>query len=123
MLDHIYINVSDYERSKEFYGRALEPLGVSLVFEREPNTAGFGREGRPQFFITDQREPTTENLHIAFSSPDRATVDAFHAAALEAGGTDNGAPGVRDIYHPTYYGAFVLDPDGNNIEAVCHRPG
>jgi catechol 2,3-dioxygenase-like lactoylglutathione lyase family enzyme len=121
MLDHIYLNVSDYERSKEFYARALEPLGVSLVFEREPSTAGFGREGRPQFFITDQREPTTENVHVAFSSPDRATVDAFHAAAVEAGGTDNGAPGLR-WYHPDYYGGYVLDPDGNNIEAVCHQP-
>jgi catechol 2,3-dioxygenase-like lactoylglutathione lyase family enzyme len=122
VLDHIYVNVSDYERSRGFYEKALAPLGVSLVFEREPNTAAFGREGRPQFFITDQRKPTTENLHVAFSCPDRATVDAFHAAALEAGGTDNGAPGVREIYHPAYYGAYVLDPDGNNIEACCHTP-
>jgi|SRR5262245_36404861 len=121
MLDHIYLNVSDYKRSRDFYAQALAPLGATLVFEREPNTAAFGREGRPQFFITDQREPTTENVHVAFSSPDRATVDAFHAAALEAGGADNGEPGVRE-YHPTYYGAFVLDPDGNNIEVVCHRP-
>ena len=119
MLDHIYLNVSDYERSRGFYERALAPLGASLVFEREPSTAAFGREGRPQFFITEEREPTTENVHVAFSAPDRATVDAFHAAALEAGGTDNGGPGPRE-YHPTYYGAFVLDPDGNNVEAVCH---
>jgi catechol 2,3-dioxygenase-like lactoylglutathione lyase family enzyme len=122
VLDHIYLNVSDYERSRDFYERALRPLGVTLVFEREPDTAGFGRQGRPQFFIAGEREPTTENVHVAFSCPDRATVEAFHAAAIEAGGTDNGAPGVREIYHPTYYGAFVLDPDGNNIEAVCHRP-
>lgn len=74
------------------------------------------------FWITDQRQPTTENVHVAFTAPDRATVDAFHAAALEAGGTDNGPPGIREVYHPTYYGAFVLDLDGNNIEAVCHHP-
>jgi catechol 2,3-dioxygenase-like lactoylglutathione lyase family enzyme len=119
VLDHIYLNVSNYKRSRRFYRKALAPLGVSLVFEREPNTAAFGSEGRPQFFITDQRTPITENLHIAFSSPDRERVDAFHLAALEAGGTDNGGPGVREIYHPSYYGAFVLDPDGNNVEAVC----
>src|SRR5262245_56183431 len=122
MLDHIYLNVSDYERSRSFYEQALAPLGVSLVFEREPNTAAFGREGRPQLFNTDPRGPTPETIHVAFSSPDRATVNAFHTAALGAGGTDNGEPGIRE-YHPTYYGAFVLDPDGNNVEAVCHMPG
>lgn len=122
MLDHLGINVSDYERSREFYARALEPLGYSLLMEPIPRTGGFGRDGKPEFWITDRRQPTTENVHVAIASPDRATVDAFHAAALEAGGTDNGAPGVREIYHPHYYGAFVLDPDSNNIEAVCHRP-
>jgi catechol 2,3-dioxygenase-like lactoylglutathione lyase family enzyme len=122
MLDHIYVNVSNYDQSRDFYEKALAPLGASLVFEREPSTAAFGREGRPQFFLTEEREPTTENVHVAFSAPDRPTVDAFHAAAVGAGGTDNGGPGVREIYHPTYYGAFVLDPDGNNIEACCHKP-
>jgi catechol 2,3-dioxygenase-like lactoylglutathione lyase family enzyme len=122
MLDHIGLNVSDYARSRDFYARALAPLGLSLQMEPMPRTGGFGVEGNPGFWITDQREPTTENVHVAFTAPDRATVDAFHAAALEAGGTDNGPPGVREVYHPTYYGAYVLDPDGNNVEVVCHRP-
>jgi catechol 2,3-dioxygenase-like lactoylglutathione lyase family enzyme len=122
MLDHVGVNVSDYERSREFYKGALAPLGFSLLMEPVPRTGGFGSEGKPWFWITDQREPTTENMHVAFAAPDRATVDAFHAAALEAGGRDNGAPGIRPIYHPDYYGAYVLDPDGNNVEVVCHRP-
>jgi catechol 2,3-dioxygenase-like lactoylglutathione lyase family enzyme len=122
MLDHIGLNVSDYDRSRDFYARALAPLGFSLLMEPAPRIGGFGRDRKPTFWITDQRQPTTENVHVAFESPDRDTVDAFHAAALEAGGTDNGGPGLREIYHPQYYGAFVRDPDGNNIEAVCHRP-
>ena len=122
MLDHVGINVSDYDRSRAFYGRALAPLGISMLMEPVPRMCGFGRDRKPFFWITDQREPTTENVHVAFAVDDRATVDAFHAAALEAGGTDNGGPGIRDIYHPNYYGAFVRDPDGNNVEAVCHRP-
>ena len=122
MLDHIALNVSDYERSRDFYAQALAPLGLSLLMEPRPRMGGFGVGGKPGFWISDQRVPATENVHVAFAAPDRATVDAFHAAALAAGGTDNGPPGVREIYHPTYYGAFVLDPDGNNIEAVCHRP-
>ncbi len=121
MLDHVSINVSDYERSRAFYEKALTPLGYSLLMEPRARIGGFGADGKPWFWITDQREPTTENVHVAFSAPDRRTVDAFHAAATGAGGNDNGAPGVREIYHPHYYGAFVLDPDGNNIEAVCHR--
>ena len=122
MLDHVGINVSEYERSRDFYARALAPLGYTLLMEPAPRTGGFGRDQKPDFFITDQRVPTTENVHVALAAPDRATVDAFHASALEAGGTDNGEPGVREIYHPTYYGAYVLDPDGNNVEAVCHAP-
>jgi catechol 2,3-dioxygenase-like lactoylglutathione lyase family enzyme len=122
MLDHIGVNVSDYHRSRAFYDRALGPLGFSLLMEPAPRIGGFGRDGKPWFWITSERQPTTENVHVAFTAPDRATVDAFHAAALEAGGTDNGAPGLREIYHPTYYGAYVLDPDGNNVEVVCHRP-
>ena len=122
MLDHLGINVSDYERSRAFYERALAPLGYELLMEPVPRFWGFGRDQKPTFWITDQREPASENVHVAFAAPDRSTVDAFHAAALEAGGTDNGEPGVREIYHPTYYGAFVRDPDGNNVEAVCHRP-
>jgi catechol 2,3-dioxygenase-like lactoylglutathione lyase family enzyme len=122
MLDHLGLNVSDYDRSRDFYQRALEPLGLSLMMEPVPRTGGFGREGKPWFWITDQREPPSENVHVAFTAPDRATVNAFHAAALEAGGADNGAPGIRALYHPSYYDAYILDPDRNNIEAVCHHP-
>jgi catechol 2,3-dioxygenase-like lactoylglutathione lyase family enzyme len=122
MLDHLGINVSDYAAGRAFYERALEPLGISLLAEPVPNTGGFGRDGKPFFWISGERKPTTENVHFAFAAPDRETVDAFHAAALAAGGTDNGGPGIREIYHPSYYGAFVLDLDGNNVEAVCHRP-
>lgn len=122
MLDHVGINVSDYARSRDFYVQALAPIGLSLLMEPMAGTGGFGRDGKPWFWITDQRRPRTENVHVAFAAGDRATVDAFHAAALRAGGTDNGAPGIRSLYHPTYYGAYVIDPDGNNIEVVCHRP-
>jgi catechol 2,3-dioxygenase-like lactoylglutathione lyase family enzyme len=122
MIDHVGVNVSEYERSRDFYAKALEPLGYSLLMEPMAGTGGFGRDQKPDFWISAEREPTTENVHVALAAPDRATVDAFHAAALEAGGTDNGEPGVREIYHPTYYGAYVLDPDGNNIEVVCHTP-
>jgi catechol 2,3-dioxygenase-like lactoylglutathione lyase family enzyme len=122
VLDHVGINVSDYERSRDFYTRALAPFGYELLMEPAEGFAGFGRDRKPDFWISAAREPTTQNVHVALAAPDRATVDAFHAAAVEAGGTDNGPPGLREIYHPSYYGAFVLDPDGNNIEAVCHRP-
>jgi catechol 2,3-dioxygenase-like lactoylglutathione lyase family enzyme len=121
MIDHAGFGVSDYARSKAFYERALAPLGITLVMEVMGRAAGFGKGQKPFFWIEDGRSVVTE-VHVAFDAPDRGTVDAFHAAALEAGGTDNGAPGVREIYHPTYYGAYVLDPDGNNIEAVCHKP-
>ena len=122
MIDHVGINVSDYERSKAFYERALAPLGYTLLMEPVEGFGGFGRDGKPDFWIAGVREPTTHNVHVALRVPDRDTVDAFHAAALEAGGTDNGPPDVRERYHRNYYGAFVLDPDGNNVEAVCHKP-
>ena len=121
MIDHTGFGVSDYAASKAFYERALAPLGISLIMEVMEAAAGFGRGGKPFFWLEAQRTPVTE-VHVAFLAKDRATVDAFHAAGLEAGGTDNGGPGVREIYHPHYYGAFVLDPDGNNVEAVCHTP-
>jgi catechol 2,3-dioxygenase-like lactoylglutathione lyase family enzyme len=121
MLDHTGFGVSDYQRSKAFYERALAPLGITLVMEPMGAAAGFGEGRKPYFWIEAGREPS-RTVHVAFATADRATVDAFHAAALEAGGIDNGAPGVREIYHPDYYGAYVLDPDGNNIEAVCHAP-
>jgi catechol 2,3-dioxygenase-like lactoylglutathione lyase family enzyme len=126
MLDHIGINVSDYASARDFYSAALAPLGLRLAIEPIPNVGGFAgtdRDGQGAFpvWIAEGRgEPTTG--HVALTAPDRATVDAFHAAALAAGGTDNGAPGVREIYHPNYYGAYVLTADGVNLEAVCHRP-
>ena len=122
-LDHVGISVADYARSKAFYERALAPLGIKLLMEFSGAAAGFGREdgGRPSFFIEAHGDPVRGRLHIALSAESRVQVDAFHAAALAAGGTDNGAPGVR-WYHADYYGAYVLDPDGNNIEAVCHQP-
>jgi catechol 2,3-dioxygenase-like lactoylglutathione lyase family enzyme len=119
MLDHVGLRVSDYARSKRFYERALAPLGYRVMLEFGGDAAGFGAE-RPDFWISPGAPAAP--LHVAFTCPDRATVDAFYRAALEAGGRDNGAPGLRPEYHPTYYGAFVLDPDGHNVEAVCHRP-
>lgn len=118
ILDHIVIAVSDLAASKRFYELALAPLNIAVVLEF-PHTLGFGQQGKPEFWL--RPGGGAETTHVAFSAPDRATVDAFHAAALAAGGSDNGAPGVREIYHPNYYGAFVLDPDGHNIEAVCHE--
>ena len=121
MIDHTGFGVSDYAASKAFYERALAPLGISLIMEVMEAAAGFGSNGKPIFWLEEGRTPVTE-VHVAFLAKDRATVDAFHAAGLEAGGKDNGAPGVRATYHPNYYGAYVLDPDGNNVEAVCHTP-
>ena len=119
MIDHVVLGVRDIDASRAFYERALAPLGVGVVLDL-PGYIGFGRDNQPRFFVAT-REPT-QRVHVAFSSPDRATVDAFHAAALAAGGSDNGPPGLRPMYHQHYYGAFVFDPDGNNIEAVCHAP-
>ena len=121
MIDHAGINVSDWDKAKAFYDAVLGVLGYTRQLDYQV-AIGYGREGKPDFWISGLREPTTENVHVALAAPDRATVDAFHAAALEAGGTDNGEPGLREHYHPTYYGAFVRDPDGNNIEVVCHKP-
>lgn len=117
MLDHVGFGVTDYQRSKAFYEAALAPLGITLVMEWQSAAAGFG-DGRKPYFFLESGRPVARPVHVAFAAGDRATVDSFHAAALAAGGTDNGAPGVRAVYHPHYYGAFVLDPDGNNIEAV-----
>ena len=122
MLDHVGFAVADYGRSKSFYEKALAPLGLTVLLEPQGEAAGFGEGGKPFFWIEARGTAVTGRLHIAFAVEDRETVDAFHAAALEAGGTDNGPPAVREIYHPSYYGAYVLDPDGNNIEAVCHKP-
>jgi catechol 2,3-dioxygenase-like lactoylglutathione lyase family enzyme len=122
MLDHVGFGVSDYARSKAFYEQALAPLGLTLLLEPSAQAAGFGEGGKPFFWIETRGPAVQGGLHVALEVDRRETVDAFHAAALAAGGTDNGPPGVREIYHPHYYGAYVLDPDGNNIEAVCHRP-
>ena len=121
MIDHVTVPVSDYARSKAFYEAALKPLGYSLAMEFEGTVGGFADpEGKPEVWIR-QRDRTAP-VHLALRSPDRATVDAFHQAAVAAGGRDNGAPGVRAHYHEHYYGAYVLDPDGNNIEATYHGP-
>jgi catechol 2,3-dioxygenase-like lactoylglutathione lyase family enzyme len=121
MLDHVGIPVSDFERSKRFYEEALSPLGYELIMEPRPGAAGLGRSGKPDIWI-GQGEPG-HPVHVAFAAADRASVRAFHEAAVAAGGRDNGRPGLRPEYHPSYYGAFVLDPDGNNVEAICHRAG
>jgi catechol 2,3-dioxygenase-like lactoylglutathione lyase family enzyme len=120
MLDHVTIGVTDVERSKIFYDRALRPLGIRCVHQGD-GFAGFGSSGKAYFWIGLKHAPQT-GVHIAFATEDRKSVDAFHAAALGAGGKDNGKPGLRAQYHPNYYGAFILDPDGHNIEAVCHLP-
>ncbi len=122
VVDHVGFAVADYQRSRAFYEKALSPLGLTLIKEFSGAAAGFGRSGKPSFFIEAHGEPVRGRLHIALSAETRSQVDAFHAAAIEAGGIDNGAPGVRAIYHADYYGGYVLDPDGNNIEAVCHKP-
>jgi catechol 2,3-dioxygenase-like lactoylglutathione lyase family enzyme len=127
MIDHIGFPVSDYQRAKAFYTQALAPLGCSLIMEVTQDdrpgelAAGFGANGKPDFWIGGEGA-LNKPVHIAILAEDRATVDAFYKAALAAGGRDNGAPGIRAHYHPNYYGAFVLDPDGHNIEAVCHTP-
>jgi catechol 2,3-dioxygenase-like lactoylglutathione lyase family enzyme len=126
MLDHTGFPVSDYKRSKAFYEKALAPLGYVLVMEVQQDqndtpAAGFGANGKPDFWIGGEGG-LNKPIHVAFAAEDRAAVDAFHGAAIAAGGKDNGAPGLRLHYHPNYYGAFVLDPDGHNIEAVCHTP-
>jgi catechol 2,3-dioxygenase-like lactoylglutathione lyase family enzyme len=126
MIDHVGFPVSDYARSKAFYEKALAPLGYTLIMEvrqteNDTPAAGFGTNGKPDFWIGGEGG-LERAVHIAIAAEDRATVDAFHRAALAAGAKDNGAPGLRPHYHPNYYGAFVLDPDGHNVEAVCHRP-
>ena len=120
MLDHLGLDVSDYEVSKAFYERALAPLGIELILEPVPGVGGFGEDGKPYFWIGRRGRPAQAGVHVAFAASSRHQVDAFHAAALGAGASDNGGPGLREIYHPQYYGAFVLDPDANNVEAVCH---
>ena len=118
IIDHIGLAVSDYDKSKTFFTRALAPLGITLVMEVE-GWAGLGRAGKAEFWFGTHTQPQAP-MHIAFVAQNREQVRAFYAAALAAGGKDNGAPGIREVYHPNYYGAFVIGPDGHNIEAVSH---
>ncbi len=128
MIDHLGFTVSDFDRSLAFYKTVLAPLGHGLVMEVTPEMtgngsrhAGFGT-GKPDFWIGTGGEATRHGLHVALVAENRAAVDAFYAAAITAGAKDNGPPGIRTMYHPNYYGAFVIDPDGHNLEAVCHKP-
>ena len=127
MIDHTGISVSDFAKSKAFYTRALASIGYQLILEfpasvtGSSDVAGFGVPPKPDFWIASGR-PNVPAVHVAFRAETRALVDAFYDAALAAGGRDNGAPGLRPRYHANYYGAFVLDPDGHNVEAVCHEP-
>ena len=120
MIDRIVVNVKDIEKSRSFYEAALAPLG-GVVVKAYPGFIGFGVKGKADFWLA-RRDPVSEHVHVAFACGNRKLVDTFHAAALKAGGEDNGPPGPRIIYHPDYYGVFVLDPDGNNVEVVCHLP-
>jgi catechol 2,3-dioxygenase-like lactoylglutathione lyase family enzyme len=128
VIDHIGFAVSDMDRAKAFYQSALKPLGVGLLFQLTPEEtggdahAGFGANGKAFFWIGTGKKPRG-GTHVAFIAQTPGEVDAFYRAAMGAGGRDNGAPGPRPHYHKNYYGAFVLDPDGNNVEAVCHRAG
>lgn len=128
MIDHTGLNVSNVKLSRKFYEEALAPLGYKLLIEvplQYTNGAaviGYGVPPKPDFWI-HEATPNKPSIHMAFRADNRQQVDAFYQAAIKAGGKDNGAPGLRPIYHKDYYGAFVLDPDGHNIEAVCHEPG
>ena len=128
LIDHTGIQVSDLSRSLAFYEKALAPLGYAKLMELSADQtggfagAGFGEPPKPDFWI-GEGTPNQPPLHVAFRANSRALVDQFYAAALKAGGRDHGKPGLRPHYHANYYGAFVLDPDGHNIEAVCHKPG
>jgi catechol 2,3-dioxygenase-like lactoylglutathione lyase family enzyme len=120
MFDHMGFAVEDFAKSRAFYAVALAPLDIGPIMEGE-DFAGFGRDGRPQFWIGAAGTPTSR-MHIAFAAKSRGQVRAFYEAAIAAGAKDNGPPGLRPNYDPNYYGAFVIDPNGHNIEAVCHGP-
>jgi catechol 2,3-dioxygenase-like lactoylglutathione lyase family enzyme len=121
MLDHVTIGVSDIERSKAFYDNVLKSIGIERLYAEGDSASGYGTNKKAFFWIGLKSSPIT-GMHIAFGVQERALVDRFHATGLSVGGRDNGVPGLRPHYHPHYYGAFILDPDGHNIEAVCHRP-
>ena len=123
MIHHISINVSNIAAGKEFYAKALAPLGYTLMSDYpEWSLAGFGEAGKADTWIHAPGAPVTTKTHIAYSAPSREAVQAFYDAGLAAGGKDNGAPGIRENYAPNYYAAFLLDPDGNNVEVVCMDP-
>ncbi len=119
MLDHVTIGVTDLVRAGDFYDRALAPLGIVRLYADGDSAIGYG-SGRKAFFWIGRRNAVRTGAHVAFLARDPAAVATFHSAAIAAGGRDNGKPGLRPHYRPDYYGAFVLDPDGNNIEAVCY---
>lgn len=129
IIDHVGVSVKDAARTKEFYQKALAPLGITLILEYGPHL-GFGRDGKPELWfagaVTSYQRPdqlaTITPVHLCLAAKNRAEVDAFYQAALAAGAKDNGPPGIRAMYHPSYYGAFVIDPDGHNLEACVHRP-
>jgi catechol 2,3-dioxygenase-like lactoylglutathione lyase family enzyme len=127
MIDHTGVAVSDFEKSRTFYAAALRPIGYELLAEFPAavtggaDVAGFGEPPKPDFWI-NRGAPNKPPIHVAFRVNSRALVDAFYSAAVAAGGRSNGAPGLRPHYHSNYYGAFVLDFDGHNIEVVCHAP-
>lgn len=133
MIDHIGIKVRDFARARRFYDAALSPLGVAAIMEVTPEESGgyhgvgYGKAGKPFFWLSNDQRPDMAaargtGVHIAFAAENRSAVDAFFLAAMASGGRDNGGPGVRPHYHPNYYAAFVLDPDGFNVEVVCHAP-
>jgi catechol 2,3-dioxygenase-like lactoylglutathione lyase family enzyme len=119
IIDHIGLAVSDYRKSAEFFTKALAPLGISLISEVH-GWAGYGKAGKAELWFGEHTE-VQRPMHLAFLAENRAQVRQFYEAALQAGGSDNGPPGIREHYHPNYYGAFVIGPDGHNVEAVCHR--
>ena len=121
MIDHVTLGVSDIGRSQTFYDRALAAIGIERLYAEADAFAGYGAGKKAFFWIGLKTTPIT-GVHVAFAVDSRDLVDRFHAAGIAAGGGDNGAPGLRPHYHPNYYGAFILDPDGHNIEAVCHAP-
>jgi catechol 2,3-dioxygenase-like lactoylglutathione lyase family enzyme len=120
VIDHLTLKVKDIGKAKAFYSAALAPLGYEVMMD-EGGMLGMGADGKPDLWLVQDPE-NTRPMHLAFVARSRKAVDAFHAAALAAGAKDNGAPGLRKEYHPTYYGAFVLDENGHNVEAVVHRP-
>ncbi len=126
-VDHTSLSVSDFAKAKAFYAAALAPLGITVLMEfpkavtGNVDVAGLGSNGKPFFWLAAAGK-TSPRIHIAFVAGTRADVDAFYKAAIAAGGKDNGPPGLRPMYHANYYGAFVLDADGHNVEAVCHKP-